>query len=104
MYVICSEVRFVEISPPNECDKILKIPNKQTEPTDYMANCSTDVSVQLYIPIRFAIEASGLVISGVASMEQTGQLLHPNFQRVTSTIFPDPLSFLKVVCRGKGAN
>ena len=39
MYVICSEVRFVEISPPNECDKILKIPNEQTEPTDYMANC-----------------------------------------------------------------
>ena len=42
MYVICSEVRFVEISSPNECDKILKIPNEQTEPTDYMANCSTD--------------------------------------------------------------
>ena len=42
MYVIYSEVRFVEISPPNECDKILKILNEQTEPTDYMANCSTD--------------------------------------------------------------
>ena len=42
MYVIWSEVRFVEISPPNECDKILKISNEQTEPTDYMANCSTD--------------------------------------------------------------
>ena len=42
MYVICSEVRFVEISSPNECDKILKIPNEQTEPTDYMANCSAD--------------------------------------------------------------
>ena len=42
MYVICSEVRFVEISSPNECDKILKIRNEQTEPTDYMANCSTD--------------------------------------------------------------
>ena len=42
MYVIYSEVRFVEISPPNECDKILKIPNEQTEPTDYMANFSTD--------------------------------------------------------------
>ena len=42
MYVIYSEVRFVKISPPNECDKILKIPNEQTEPTDYMANCSTD--------------------------------------------------------------
>ena len=36
MYVICSEVRFVEISSPNECDKILKIPNEQTELTDYM--------------------------------------------------------------------
>ena len=45
MYVICSEVRFVEISLPNECDKILKIPNEQTEPTDYMANCSTDYLV-----------------------------------------------------------
>ena len=43
MYVICSEVRFVKISSPNECDKILKIPNEQTEPTDYMANCSTDI-------------------------------------------------------------
>ena len=42
MYVICSEVRFVEFSSPNECDKILKIPNEQTEPTDYMANCSKD--------------------------------------------------------------
>ena len=42
MYFICSEVRFVEFSSPNECDKILKIPNEQTEPTDYMANCSTD--------------------------------------------------------------
>ena len=42
MYVICSEERFVEISSPNECDKILKIPNEQMEPTDYMANCSTD--------------------------------------------------------------
>ena len=42
MYVIGSEERFVEISSPNECDKILKIPNEQTEPTDYMANCSTD--------------------------------------------------------------
>ena len=42
MYVICSEERFVEISSPNECDKILKIPNKQTEPTDYTANCSKD--------------------------------------------------------------
>ena len=34
MYVIlliCSEVRFVKISSPNECDKILKIPNEQTE-------------------------------------------------------------------------
>ena len=45
MYVICSEVRFVKISPPNECDKILKIMNEQTEPTDYMANCSTDIDV-----------------------------------------------------------
>ena len=45
MYVICSEVRFVEISSPNECDKILKITNEQTEPTDYMANCSTDSSI-----------------------------------------------------------
>ena len=45
MYVICSEVGFVEISPPNECDKILKISNEQTEPTDYMANCSTDTRV-----------------------------------------------------------
>ena len=43
MYVICSEERFVEISSPNECDKILKIPNKQTEPTDYTANCSKDI-------------------------------------------------------------
>ena len=43
MHVICSEVRFVEFSSPNECDKILKIPNEQAEPTDYMANCSTDV-------------------------------------------------------------
>lgn len=46
MYVICSEVRFVEISSPNECDKILKIPNEQTEPTDYMANCSTDERIE----------------------------------------------------------
>ena len=43
MYVIYSEVRFVKISPPNECDKILKIPNEQTEPTDYTANCNTDL-------------------------------------------------------------
>ena len=43
MDVICSEVRFVEISSPKECDKILKTPNEQTEPTDYMANCSKDV-------------------------------------------------------------
>ena len=42
MYVICSDVSFVEISSPNECDKILKIQNEQTEPTDYTANCSTD--------------------------------------------------------------
>ena len=49
MYVICSEVRFVEISSPNECDKILKIPNEQTEPTDYMANCSTDYDVNLIV-------------------------------------------------------
>ena len=28
MYVICSEVLFVKISSPNECDKILKIPNE----------------------------------------------------------------------------
>ena len=42
MYVICSEVRFVEISSPNEYDKILKIRNEQTEPMDYMTNCSTD--------------------------------------------------------------
>ena len=42
MYVLYSEVRFVEISSPNECDMILKIRNEQTEPTDYMANCSTD--------------------------------------------------------------
>ena len=39
MYDICSKERFVEISSPNECDKILKIPNEQSEPTDYMANC-----------------------------------------------------------------
>ena len=72
MYVICSEERFVEISSPNECDKILKIPNEQTEPTDYMANCSTDsrtlIKMVLYIskstedqrvlqPIRFWPEA-----------------------------------------------
>ena len=44
MYVICSEERFVKISSPNECDKILKIPNEQTEPTDYMANCSKDAA------------------------------------------------------------
>ena len=42
MDVICSEVRFMEISSPSKCDKILKIPNEQTEPTDYMANCSKD--------------------------------------------------------------
>ena len=30
---------------PNECDKVLKIPNKQTEPTDYTANCSKDIFV-----------------------------------------------------------
>ena len=34
--------REMQISSPNECDKILKIWNEQTEPTDYMANCSTD--------------------------------------------------------------
>ena len=45
MYVICSEVRFVEILSPNEGDKILKIRNEQTEPTDYMANCSTDYAM-----------------------------------------------------------
>ena len=28
MYVICSGLRFVKISSPNECDKILKIPNE----------------------------------------------------------------------------
>ena len=52
MYVIYSEVRFVEISPLNECDKILKIPNERTEPTDYMANCSTDSSVGSKIMIK----------------------------------------------------
>ena len=38
-------VKYVlwKYSSPNECDKILKIQNKQTEPTDYMANCSTDI-------------------------------------------------------------
>ena len=36
--------------------------------------------------------------SGVASMEQMEQLLYPNFLR-SSPICPDPLSFLKVVCR-----
>ena len=46
MYVICSEVSFVKISSPNECDKILKIRNEQTEPTDYMANCSTDLDTR----------------------------------------------------------
>ena len=45
MYVIYGEVGFVKISSPNECDKILKIWNEQTEPTDYMANCSTDENV-----------------------------------------------------------
>ena len=49
MYVICSEVRFVEISSPNECDKILKIRNEQTEPTDYMANCSTDTKFKYLV-------------------------------------------------------
>ena len=44
MYFICSDVSFLEISSPNECDKILKIQNEQTEPTDYTANCSTDCS------------------------------------------------------------
>ena len=51
MDVICSEVRFVEISSPNECDKILKIPNEQTEPTDYMANCSKD-NLQINVVFR----------------------------------------------------
>ena len=56
MYVICSEVGFVEISSPNKCDKILKIQNEQTEPMD-MANCSTDTEnfffsqAEHYIPI-----------------------------------------------------
>ena len=50
MYVICSEERFVEISSPNECDKILKILKEQTEPTDYMANCSTDtIGTRIYV-------------------------------------------------------
>ena len=49
MYVICSEEHFVEISSPNECDKILKIPNEQTEPTDNMANCSTDVPMFVFL-------------------------------------------------------
>ena len=48
MYFICSEVSFVEISSPNECDKILKIPNEQTEPTDFMANCSTDLGYTMF--------------------------------------------------------
>ena len=51
MYVICSEERFVEISSPNECDKILKIPNKQTEPTDYTANCSKKIQYNIIIII-----------------------------------------------------
>ena len=49
MYVICSEVRFVEFSSPNECDKILKIPNEQTEPTDYMTNCSKNYFISIII-------------------------------------------------------
>ena len=52
MYVICSGVSFVEISSPNECDKILKIQNEQTEPTDYTANYITDrLSSNLSVPI-----------------------------------------------------
>ena len=42
VYVICSAVRFVKISSPNECDKILKILHEKTEPTDYIANSSRD--------------------------------------------------------------
>ena len=38
---------FVKFSSPNECDKILKIPNEQPEPTDYMSNCSTDYDAPL---------------------------------------------------------
>ena len=53
MYVKCSEVRFVEFSSPNECDKILKIPNEQTEPTDYMANCSTDTILIIWYEPRW---------------------------------------------------
>ena len=49
MDVICSEVRFVEFSSPNECDKILKIQNEQTEPTDFTANYSTDNRFKLEI-------------------------------------------------------
>ena len=45
MYVLCSEVRYVEFS--NECDKILKIPNEQTEPTDYYGS-STDVVIKTW--------------------------------------------------------
>ena len=52
MYIICSEARFVKISSPNECDKILKIPNEQTEPKDYMANCSTDLKADNWSYVR----------------------------------------------------
>ena len=34
---ICNEVRYVKYTSPNEGDKILKIPNEQTEPTDSTA-------------------------------------------------------------------
>ena len=37
MCVKCGAVRDAVFSSPNECDKILKIPNDQTEPTDYIA-------------------------------------------------------------------
>ena len=63
MDVICSEVRFVKISSPNECDKILKIPNEQTEPTDYMANCSKDDLTCL--PFDLRIQCHAVIISDI---------------------------------------
>ena len=70
MYVICSEVRFVEFPSPNECDKILKIPNEQTEPTGYMANCIKD-DFQTYINLFFLVQKRLMIKAALMMMMMT---------------------------------
>ena len=49
----------MEISSPNECDKIL--PNEQTEPTEYLANCSTEDGTRWMTELCNAVVRDGKI-------------------------------------------